>query len=88
MFPERRGTLVAAISITMKEPTSHSGLVLCGDWAIAHGNVGGLAVVAKQLAQTVKGPLRDQLVEVARLCKRNEDQATARWYQLRPRLQH
>jgi hypothetical protein len=80
--------MVAPVSRIMKDPTSHSGLVLCGDWAIAHGNVGGLAVVAKQLAKTLNGPLRDQLVEVARLCKRNEDQATARWYQLRPRLQH
>jgi hypothetical protein len=70
----------------MKTAISRERLLVCGDWAVAHGNVGGLAVVARDLAAKTSGRLHDELVQVADLCDRNEDLATCRWYKLRSRL--
>ena len=68
----------------MKELRPYSALLLCGDWAIAHGNVGSLAVIAAELAQHAHGGLRAELLEIRELCKSDDGFAAQRWYKLRP----
>jgi hypothetical protein len=70
----------------MNDHRSYCGLVLCGDWALAHGNVGSLAEIAEELAERAQGGLRGDLVEVARLCRTDEVRASRQWFQLRSRL--
>ena len=61
-------------------------LVVCGDWAIAHGDVEGLGQIAHELAANATGALRGDLLEVARLCHRNEDLAVRRWFEIHAQL--
>jgi hypothetical protein len=61
-------------------------LLVCGDWAIAHGNVESLAVIADELARRARGGLRAELLEIRELCKSDDGFAARRWYNLRPRM--
>ncbi|HSD90936.1 MAG TPA: hypothetical protein VLB44_25605 [Kofleriaceae bacterium] len=70
----------------MRNPRSNGALLFGGDWAIAHGNVGGLANIARQLANRVTGSLRNDLVELSNLCSGQADLAVSRWYLLKPKL--
>lgn len=70
----------------MRNPRSSGALLFGGDWAIAHGNVGGLANIARQLANRVTGSLQSELVELSRLCSGQADLAVSRWYTLKPKL--
>jgi len=43
-------------------------------------------MIAKQLAKRVRGPIRHELVDIARLCMRQADMAAQRWFSVRNRL--
>lgn len=62
----------------------HSAELFVGaDWAIAHGDAGGLSQVAADLAAYVTPALQRELLALEALCHVNYEQAAARWPQLR-----
>jgi hypothetical protein len=67
-------------------PYNPGALLVGGDWAIAHGDAGGLAYVAIELGMHCRGGLARELIELSRLCSRNFSQAANRWPTLRARL--
>ena len=67
-------------------PYNPGALLIGGDWAIAHGDSGGLAYVAVELGMHYRGGLARELIELSRLCSANFQQAAYRWPTLRARL--
>jgi hypothetical protein len=66
-----------------RAPHAIGTLVVGGDWACAHGDLGGLADVARRLATLAGEPLRRELVALADACHRDPDQATAAWVRVK-----
>ena len=54
-----------------------------GDWAVAHGDAGGLAFVAQELVAETHGELARDLRELCKLCVKSYPDAAARWASLR-----
>ncbi|MBA3502978.1 MAG: hypothetical protein H0T65_21630 [Deltaproteobacteria bacterium] len=50
-----------------------------GDWAVAHGDAGGLAHVARTLVSETKGKVARDLRELCELCADSYPDAAARW---------
>ena len=67
-------------------PYNPGALLVGGDWAIAHGDAGGLAYVAVELGMHYRGGLARELIELSRLCSSNFPQAARRWPTLRARV--
>jgi hypothetical protein len=61
-------------------------LFVGGDWACAHGDLAGLADVAKRLGACTDGPIRAEALAVARLCYGDQANAVKRWLDLRTRM--
>lgn len=57
-----------------------------GDWACAHGDLGGLADIVEQLAVRVHEPLHCRLRELQDLCRRDPVRATAAWFELKEQV--
>ncbi|MEJ7597941.1 MAG: hypothetical protein WKG01_08550 [Kofleriaceae bacterium] len=69
------------------DPDPDPGTLLIGaDWAIAHGDAGGLAYVAAELGMQFRGSIARELLELAHLCESNFERAANRWPILRARL--
>jgi hypothetical protein len=60
-------------------------LFIGADWAIAHGDAGGLAQVASVLAQRCSGAMRRELQDLAHLCSVDYATAANRWPELSAR---
>ena len=69
-----------------QDPQQPGALLVGADWAIAHGDAGGLAHVAAELEMHYRGSLARELRELARLCESNFERAANRWPTLRARL--
>jgi hypothetical protein len=69
-------------------PVLHSiGALMTGaDWAIAHGDIDGLAHVMRELSVRIAGPLGAEMIEIDTLCSRDPERACARWCRIRKRL--
>lgn len=63
------------------DPRHHSpsALLVCADWAIAHGDADGLAHAIRELGDQVGGRVGERLRALSRLCIADYDQAAARW---------
>jgi hypothetical protein len=61
-------------------------LCVGGDWACAHGDLGGLRHVAQQLADYVPEPMHCALIELATTCGCDPDRACALWARLKTDL--
>ena len=65
-------------------------LCMCGDWACAHGDFGGLRDVASQLSETsdelIDGSTHDALVELADACISQPERAAQLWPRLKSLL--
>lgn len=58
-------------------------LAIGGDWACAHGDIGTLGCLARQLSEYMTEPLHCELVALAEQCCADPAGATARWPSLR-----
>lgn len=63
-----------------------SALLAGGDWASAEGDLGTLAYNAELLACCVAEPLRQELIQVVRACRDDQDHAGERWLEAREHL--
>ena len=61
-------------------------LVVGADWAIAHGDAGGLAHAMRELGDRMGGGVGERLRALARLCLADYGEAAARWPALRSDL--
>lgn len=63
------------------EPRHHSpgALLVCADWAIAHGDANGLAHAVRELGEQVGGRTGERLRALSRLCMSDYDAAASRW---------
>jgi len=63
------------------EPRHHSpsALLVCAEWAIAHGDADGLAHAARELGECVGGGVGERLRALSRLCMADYDEAAQRW---------
>jgi hypothetical protein len=63
------------------EPRHHSpgALLVCAEWAIAHGDADGLAHAARELGDRVGGRVGERLRALSRLCLADYDEAAQRW---------
>lgn len=63
------------------EPRHHSpgALLICAEWAIAHGDAGGLAHAARELGEHMGGPTGERLRALSRLCMADYEAAASRW---------
>jgi len=65
---------------TMDSPHHSPGaLLVCADWAIAHGDADGLAHAVRELGECVGGRVGERLRALSQLCLANYDEATSRW---------
>lgn len=72
---------------TMDPPHHSSGaLLVCADWAIAHGDADGLAHAVRELGEHVGGRVGERLRALSRLCLADYDEATSRWPALKEDL--
>lgn len=62
-------------------------LMICAEWAIAHGDASGLAHVARELGERVGGSIGERLRALSHLCIADYDAATSRWPVLKADLQ-
>ena len=62
-----------------QRPHSPGALLVCADWAIAHGDADGLAHAIRELGNRVGGGVGERLRALSRLCTADYDEATARW---------
>ena len=71
------------------DPQHHSpgALLVCADWAIAHGDADGLAHAVRELGERVGGRVGERLRALSRLCIADYDEAAARWPALKDDLQ-
>lgn len=83
---ERHLLWLTDMNTDKEDPYNPGTLLIGGDWAIAHGDAGGLAHVAVELGMHCRGGLARELVELSRLCSSNFPQAAHRWPTLRARL--
>lgn len=60
-------------------------LLVGADWAIAHGDAGGLSWVLTELSSKVGAALRTDLLDLAALCHVAYETAAERWPALRDR---
>lgn len=65
----------------MTEQRQHTpgALLVCADWAIAHGDADGLAHAVRELGVRVGGGVGERLRALSHLCAADYDEATARW---------
>lgn len=77
--------MTPSMSSTPREPGLQE-LLLGADWAIAHGDAGGLSYVVAELSRHVPASLRGELIEFASLCHVSYDLAAERWPQIRDRV--
>jgi hypothetical protein len=61
-------------------------LCVGGDWACAHGDLGGLRYVAQQLADYVREPMHGELDTLVAACANDPDRAIALWTSLKDRV--
>jgi hypothetical protein len=63
------------------DPHHHSpGALLVGaEWAIAHGDIDGLAHAVRELGDHVGGRVGERLRALSHLCAADYEQALARW---------
>jgi hypothetical protein len=63
------------------DPRHHSpgALMICADWAIAHGDADGLAHAARELSDALGGRVGERLRALSRLCIADYPEAFARW---------
>ena len=71
-----------------RSPSPPHDLVVGGDWACAHNNIGTLRHVAGTLAREEGGELRDRLLEIERLCVDDSEAALGGWCAVREMLRH
>ena len=64
---------------------SSRALLLGADWAIAHGDVGTVAYIARRLAASAGGRLQTELLHIAELCGVDLELAAHRWPLVRAR---
>ena len=83
---ERHLLSMTVMHVEEEPPYNPGALLIGGDWAIAHGDAGGLAYVAVELGMHCRGGLARELIELSRLCASNFPQAAHRWPTLRARL--
>jgi hypothetical protein len=70
-----------------RDPAHEIGVLLLGaDWAIAHGEAGGLADVANRLSKCVNEAMCSDLRTVSSLCRHDFEHAVSRWLELRARI--
>lgn len=58
---------------------SPAALLVCADWAIAHGDADGLAHAVRALGDCMGGRVGERLRALSRLCISDYDEATSRW---------
>lgn len=73
-------------AIDIETPRRANTLLVAGDWACAHNDLGTLAWVAESLAHSSDEPLRHELIRLAHLCHKDAALASERWYELQERL--
>lgn len=73
-------------STTPQTSSAIGKLCVGGDWACAHGDLGGLRYVARQLADYVPEPMHCELDALATACAADPDRAIALWARLKSRL--
>lgn len=63
------------------DPRRHSpsALLICAEWAIAHGDADGLAHVARELSERVGGRMSERLRALSQLCLADYAAAASRW---------
>ena len=61
-------------------------LCLGGDWACANGDLEALGDIAARLVTCSPEPLHGELTGLSAMCRRDPDQATAAWVQLKNRV--
>jgi hypothetical protein len=63
------------------DPRHHSpgALLVCAEWAIAHGDADGLAHAVRELGDCVGGRVGERLRALSRLCIADYDEAAQRW---------
>lgn len=73
-------------STTPKTRKAIGKLCVGGDWACAHGDLGGLCDVARQLEDYVSEPVHCELEALAAACAAEPDRAVALWVALKDRI--
>lgn len=70
------------------DPRHHSpgALLVCADWAIAHGDADGLAHAVRELGDHIGGRTGERLRALSRLCIADYDAAASRWPALKADL--
>jgi hypothetical protein len=61
-------------------------LCVGGDWACAHGDLGGLRDIARQLEDYVSEPLHCELEALVAACAADPDRAVSLWDALKDRI--
>lgn len=61
-------------------------LCVGGDWACAHGDLGGLRDVARRLEAYVQEPIHCELEALVAACAADPNRAVALWSTLRDRI--
>jgi hypothetical protein len=63
------------------DPRHHppGALLVCADWAIAHGDADGLAHAVRELGEHIGGRVGERLRALSRLCIADYGEAAARW---------
>jgi hypothetical protein len=54
-------------------------LLVCADWAIAHGDADGLAHAIRELGDCMSGRFTERLRALSRLCIADYNEASSRW---------
>jgi hypothetical protein len=71
------------MSPTHEAKRSSRALLLGADWAMAHGDLGTVAYIAKRLAASAGGVLQSDLLDIAEMFRIDLDRAAHRWPLLR-----
>jgi hypothetical protein len=71
---------------TSSSGLSSEALFVGAEWAIAHGDAGGLSQVLADLACLMGPPLRADLLALAALCHNRYEVAAESWLELRDRV--
>lgn len=76
-------------TVQTTDPRHHSpgALLICADWAIAHGDADGLAHAVRELGERVGGGVGERLRALSRLCMADYGEAAARWPALKGDVQ-
>jgi hypothetical protein len=73
-------------STTREASIAIGKLCVGGDWACAHGDLGGLRNVARQLQDYVPEPLHCELEALVAACATDPDRAATLWDALKDRI--